>query len=238
MPTTHRWSLTVPVVGVLIAVAVLPVASLPSVPAALRESLSYAVVWLPLSAAVALSVRGATKGRVEPWWRVLRLPISVAGVVAGLFVGLTARSLGLLLEVLTTGRIGTGSAILSGGAVGVVAGIAIVIASIVVAPVLEELFFRGTLQPAVGERLGLGLWRELVTVLVVAATFAAVHAVAGAGLLAALVTFIAGVGFGLVARSYRVGAAIVAHMVFNASGLAIALSATGLSPVYPTLALG
>lgn len=238
MPTIHRWSLTVPVVGVLVAVALLPVAALPAVPVAFREPLSYAVVWVPLLVAVALSVRDAVRVRGETWWRALRLPVTVAGIVAGLFTGLAARSLGLLLEVLSTGRIGSGSALPGGAPVDLLAGIGIVAASVIVAPVLEEMFFRGTLQPAAGERLGSGLWREWTAVLIVAAAFAAVHAVAGAGLLATVITFIAGIGFGLVARSYGVGAAIVAHVVFNAAGLAISLSAAGLSPVYPTLALG
>lgn len=227
-----------PVVGVLVALVLLPVAALPFVPAGPREVLSYLVVWLPFGAAIVVSVRLAVKHRREAWWRALRLPLGATGIALGLFAGLAARSIGVLLEVLTTGRIGTGSVLPGGAAAEPIVIVAVVVASVLIAPVVEELLFRGTLQPAVGERLGAGPWGGGLAVVIVAAVFAAVHAAAGATLLATVVTFVAGIAFGLVARSQGVGSAVVAHVVFNASGLALSLSGGGLSPVYPTLSLG
>ena len=122
-----------------------------------------------------------------------------------------------------------------GGAVGLVA---VNIASAIVSPMIEVLFFRGALLPAVGERIGTGRTADGVAIVVVAAVFAVVHSLAGSSLISVAVAFIAGIGFGVVARSHGVGAAVIAHVVFNATGIALIAAAGGLSPVYPTLSLG
>jgi membrane protease YdiL (CAAX protease family) len=238
MPTPHRWSLLVPVLGVIGAVALLPVTSLPTVPDGLREPLSYLATWVPLGVAVAISVRLAVRRRAETWWLALRLGVGPTALVAGLFAGLLLRTVAVGAEAVLTGRIGAGSLNPGGGAAGVAALVAVIVASAIVSPVVEELFFRGTLLPAVGERIGTGRAADGVAVVAVAAVFAAVHALAGSSLISVAVTFVAGIGFGLVARSQGVGAAIIAHVVFNASGLALIAAAGGLSPVYPTLSLG
>lgn len=238
MSAAHRWSLIVPVVGVVAAVLQLPVVADPVVPDSLREVLSYVVVWVPLGAASIVAVCLAVRRRTERWWLALRLPLSAAGVVVGVFVGLAARTIAVVAEAITTGRIGAGSLI--GGGADADAGplILVIVASALVAPVIEEVFFRGAFLPAVTQRLGAGRGFELIAIAIVSAAFAGVHAAAGAGALTIVATLIAGIGFGLVARSHGVGSAIVAHVVFNATGLALIASAGGLSPVYPTLALG
>jgi membrane protease YdiL (CAAX protease family) len=235
MPTPHRWSLLVPVLGVLGAVALLPVTSLPTVPDALREPLSYLATWVPLGVAAVISVRLAVRRRAEAWGRALRLGVGPTALLVGLFAGLLLRTVAVGAEALVTGRIGAGSLSPGGGAVGL---IAVIVASAIVSPVIEELFFRGTLLPAVGERIGTGPAADGVAIVLVAGVFAVVHALAGSSLISVVVAFVAGIGFGLVARLHGVGAAIAAHVVFNAAGLALIASAGGLSPVYPTLSLG
>jgi membrane protease YdiL (CAAX protease family) len=235
MPTPHRWSLLVPVLGVLGAVALLPVTSLPTVPDALREPLSYLATWVPLGVAVVISVWLAVRRRAEAWWRALRLGVGPTALLVGLFAGLLLRTVAVGAEALATGRVGGGSLSPGGDTVGLVA---VIVASAIVSPVIEELFFRGTLLPAVGERIGAGRAADVVAIVLVAAVFALVHALAGLSLIPVVVAFVAGIGFGLVARSHGAGAAIVAHVVFNVTGLALIATAAGLSPVYPTLSLG
>jgi membrane protease YdiL (CAAX protease family) len=238
MSTPRRWSLLVPVIGVLAAVALLPAAASPFVPVALRGPVSYLVVWAPLVMAVVLSVRLATRRRPEPWWAALGLRAGLEAALVGVFSGLALRVIGVLSELIVAGRIGTESPMPMPGSSASSSIVAVVLASAVIAPAVEETFFRGTLMPAVGERLGPGRRGDWLAIVIVALVFAAVHALAGTTPLATGITFLAGVGFGAVARPHGVGSAIIAHVVFNASGIAVVASAGGLSPLYPTLALG
>lgn len=238
MSTRRRWSLLVPALGVLAAVALLPVGSSRALPLDLREVVSYLVTWVPLTVATVVAVSFAVRRHPEPWWRALRLPLGLMGLVVAVFVGLAARTIAILLEAVTTNRIGAGMPSIDGGAPSLGSVVLFVGATIVVAPVVEELFFRGALLPAFEERLGTGRAAGWIAVILVAVVFSAVHALAGAGALSVLVTFLAGVGFGAVARSHGVGCAVVSHTVFNATGLALAASAAGVSPLYPTLGLG
>jgi membrane protease YdiL (CAAX protease family) len=224
MSTPRRWSLLVPVLGVVAAVVLLPVATLPAAGPGAAGLLAYLVVWVPLATATVVGVAIAARRRAEPWWCVLAVPVTVTGALLGGFVGLLARLAAIGLELAATGRIGAGSVVLDGGvesASSTLLAASVVAASVLVAPVVEESFFRGTLQPAIAERLGAGIAAG-GAVVITAAVFAAVHALAGGGVLATIVTFVAGIGFGVVARSSGVGSAIVAHAVFNAAGLALA----------------
>lgn len=238
MTAPHRWSLLVPAGAVVVSVALLPVAASPLVPDTVKDPLSYLVVWIPLVVAVVVSLRLATRRRAERWWRALRLPLGVMGAIVGIFVGLVARTVAVGIELAATGRIAAGLPISEGGASFPVAAAAVVLASVIVAPVIEESFFRGTSIPAVAERIGRGRTGDAVAIVLVALAFAVLHGVAGASVVASVVTFVAGIGFGLVSRSNGTGSAIVAHAVFNGSGVVLAMSADGLSPLYPTLALG
>lgn len=81
------------------------------------------------------------------------------------------------------------------------------------APLVEELFYRGLLQ-----RPLLGRWPTPVVLVSVAAVFAAIHfrPVEFVGL------FAAGLVFGICAWvADRLGPAVVAHVAFNATGLAL-----------------
>ncbi|WP_166404677.1 CPBP family intramembrane glutamic endopeptidase [Labedella endophytica] len=238
MSAPRRWSLMVPLAGLAAAVLLLPFAGTALVPEPIRELSSYLVVWIPLVAAVVVAVRLAMRRRSEPWWRTLRLPLSVMGAAVGVFVGLAARTAGVILEVLVTGRIGVGPGIAGNGATIALGLATAIVASVILAPVIEESFFRGALLPAVEERFGRGRGRAWLGIALVAIVFAAVHALAGGSPLAVAITLLAGVGFGAVARAQGVGSAMVAHVVFNASGLVLTFGSAGVSPLPPTLALG
>lgn len=98
-------------------------------------------------------------------------------------------------------------------------GRALALLAVVAAPIVEETFYRGLLQPA-ARSAGLSAWASVV---VVAALFAVMHAsVAPPPALAAL--FVFGVALGW-ARERTGGllASIVAHAAFNAGNLALAM---------------
>jgi membrane protease YdiL (CAAX protease family) len=239
MSTRRQWSLLVPMIGLALAGVLLPVATARWVPYPVQSVLGYLVVWVPLAAATVVAVIIAKRRSADSSWMVLGMRWSAIGVLAGAFVGLALRCVALLLELLAAGRIAGGIVGIDGGSAPGFAGIAgMIAASALVGPIIEEAFFRGVLLPATVERAGRpprGPWVGLV---VTAALFAGVHALAGAAPVGTLITFIAGIGFGLVARSSGLSAAIIAHIVFNASGLALVLANTAMSPVMPTLGLG
>jgi membrane protease YdiL (CAAX protease family) len=99
------------------------------------------------------------------------------------------------------------------------ASVALLVAVVVIgAPLFEELVYRGLLQRSVGAAIG-RWWGLLVT----AAWFAVIHLtpVEYPGL------FVAGLVFGLgLALTDRLGPAILAHVGFNATGLALAFNAS------------
>lgn len=237
MSTPRQWSLLVPLMGLVLAVMFLPVATARWVPAPVQPVLGYLVVWLPLMAAVVAAVVIASRRSGLRWWIALDLRSTFTGVLLGAFVGLAVRSIGFVIELLATGRI-AGGVVGIGGGPGLAQILALIAATAIVAPIVEETFFRGALLPAVVERSGRPPSGTGVGVLVTAALFAGVHALAGADPLGTVVTFIAGIGFGYVARSSGLVAAIIAHAVFNASGLALILVNSPMSPLRPTLGLG
>ena len=238
MPTPRQWSLLVPVIGLAIAVLLLPMATARWVPFGVRPVLGYLVVWVPLVAATVTAVIVASHRSGERWSIALNLHSTLTGVLLGAFVGLAVRSVAFVIELLATGRIAGGAVGIDGGPGGLTQIVAMVVATVIVAPLIEEAFFRGVLLPAVVERSGpppIGQWAGVT---ITAALFAGVHGIAGAGILSTVVTFVAGIGFGLVARSSGLIAAVIAHVVFNASGLALVLANTPVSPLRPTLGLG
>ncbi|MCU1545260.1 MAG: hypothetical protein JWP30_360, partial [Homoserinimonas sp.] len=94
---------------------------------------------------------------------------------------------------------------------------AAILAPVVIAPVVEELFFRGMLQRAVSAS-------KLVAVLASSAIFALIHLASGYSWVATLSTFIVGFAFGsLAARTGRLGGPIIAHATFNGSLVALTL---------------
>lgn len=96
---------------------------------------------------------------------------------------------------------------------------AMVVAVVIVAPIVEEVIYRGCLQTAVRAAGG----TPVVAILTTAVVFAAAHATAvRPEALPGL--FVLGVGFGLVfERTGRLGAPIVMHAAFNAANIAQAM---------------
>ncbi|WP_194409367.1 CPBP family intramembrane glutamic endopeptidase [Microbacterium cremeum] len=149
----------------------------------------------------------------------------VTGVplVAGIGVGLAARA---VVEVLipTRGGIGGFGTDSAAGAAAVVIALA---GAVLVSPLVEELFFRGLLQRAVGDVLAAAgpVAAGVTAVTVSTAAFTGLHVVAAggaapAGLLAGTVLVGAGCGI-LTLLTGRLAAAITAHVVYNAVGVAL-----------------
>ncbi|XUK63789.1 CPBP family intramembrane metalloprotease [Plantibacter sp. RU18] len=188
----------------------------------------YLLVWIPLLAAVVVARFALRPPPGEP--TVLGFAFRPIDLLWGLTAGLILRILVSVLEVLVTG---SAPAMANGpapsGSVVIVASFVIaVLAAILFAPLVEELFFRGLLLRSVqGSVPGRAAW---VTVLVSAALFAALHLVVANGpteaLIAGVGTFLVGLGTGTAAvLTGRLGPAIVTHVVFNASLLVLGVTA-------------
>ncbi|MFE5407260.1 type II CAAX prenyl endopeptidase Rce1 family protein [Microbacterium sp. NPDC056569] len=141
-------------------------------------------------------------------------------VVAGLGVGLVARGL-VELVAPTLGGVGWDESGAMAAAIVALAG------AVLVTPLIEECFFRGLLQRALGDALG-GAGAAVagtVAVLVSTAVFTGLHALAAGefvpvGLL--LGTAVVGLGCGvLTLLTGRLAGALIAHVVFNAIGAAL-----------------
>ncbi|MBW9122406.1 CPBP family intramembrane metalloprotease [Microbacterium trichothecenolyticum] len=146
-------------------------------------------------------------------------------LVAGLGVGLIARAL-VELAAPSAGGLGGGLVMDSGFVAATIVGL---VGAVLVTPLVEELFFRGLLQRALGDALaGAGRWvAGAVAVLFSTALFAGLHALAAGafvptGLLVG--TLAVGLGCGvLTLLSGRLAGALIAHVTFNAIGAALLL---------------
>jgi membrane protease YdiL (CAAX protease family) len=207
-------------VALLLALLVLPRVDGLGQAAWLTQLLAYLLVWMPLVAGVVLGgIRyGSGSLRDDAGLRIRWIDLGV-----GLLVGLVARFLVQGLAPVVTG------ATLDGTSAGPSpAHLAVLVAgAAVVAPFVEELFFRGILQRSVsGLVRGGRAVRIIVGVLVSTPMFMLLHlattAPAGWGAVA-IATAVGGLAFGLLAAvTRRLGSAIVAHLVFNALGLVFA----------------
>ena len=183
---------------------------------------SYMVVWLPFIVAVgyACFARGT-----KSLGRDVGLRITLLDVIIGLGAGLLARAAAGIIEILVTGRMnGTGvtfgDTIYDGWWL-----FGIVLAPVLIAPFVEELFFRGLFQRSV-LRVSLAHLKPFVatTISMVASAvlFAALHLTQAASPAGALVlgltSLILGLTVALIAGlTGRIGGAIVTHVVFNGS---------------------
>jgi membrane protease YdiL (CAAX protease family) len=192
----------------------LTVALVVSVPVVFRGSvlsplLGYLAVWTPLLGAVLVSSRfrgtrslGADVGlRFRP-----------LDALWGLGAGFLARVAATLIEIGVYGRAAPPALTLDDGWWLFTA----VLAPTVIAPVIEELFFRGLLLRAIERSAG-----PSVAVAVSSIAFAALHLLAATSpaqlLVVGLATLTFGVATGVLAvATGRIGGAIIAHVVFNA----------------------
>jgi membrane protease YdiL (CAAX protease family) len=184
--------------------------------------LSYAVVWLPLIGACAYACLVA--GTRSPI-RDFAIRFTWIDVLFGVGIGLIARAFASILEIAAYGRMSGlgvtfGETVYDGWWV-----FGTIIAPVLVAPVLEEIFFRGMLQRAVRsvlEERKSGRTAIVWSVVASAVLFALLHLTETANPTAATVlglsTLFLGIGTAaLAAFTGRIGGSIVAHVTFNGS---------------------
>jgi hypothetical protein len=183
--------------------------------------LSYLAVWVPLLVAVAAAsyLHGTHSLRRDLglWFRPLDLLWGVA-------VGLLARVAASLIEIAGYGQMGQAGVTFGNTVYDVWWLFGALLAPVLLAPIVEELFFRGVLLRAVtGVTRQGGASRAVavsLAIVVSALVFALVHIItieqADAALVIGLSTFVFGLGAATVAATTgRLGGAIVAHITFN-----------------------
>lgn len=175
----------------------------------LSPLLGYLAVWLPLLGAVLFSsrFRGTRSLAVD-----VGLRFRPIDALWGLGAGLLARVAATLIEIGVYGRAAPPALTLDDGWWLFTA----VLAPTVIAPVIEELFFRGLLLRVLQRAGG-----SSVAVTVSSIAFAALHLLAATSPAQLLVVGLATLAFGVVTGvlavvTGRIGAAIIAHVVFNA----------------------
>jgi membrane protease YdiL (CAAX protease family) len=216
-----------PGIALLVALGGLVVAGILSVrwmgitaPASLRQLVDLVVLSASFVAATAIAIAvAASPGftvRVLLRWRWTDLALGLgAGLVIRAVLELSAPTTGTLLA-------GFGGVTLADVAV-LALGVAFV------TPIVEELFFRGVVVAALHDVFApLGrLIAGITAVVVSTAVFAGMHIVATGGVVtwgALLSPLVVGVGCGILfVLTGRIGAAIVAHVVSNAIGVALLL---------------
>lgn len=171
-------------------------------------------LWIVLLGTVALlafspRTSAATRATLDPRIRWVDVPLGLVVGVAGQAAvtgsyNVVDRFVELDLDGPARQLVGKGS-----GAVGIVA---IFVLLAVIAPAVEECFYRGVVQGSLVDS-----WGRVAGLIFAAALFALVHF----QLLQLPGLFIAGLLFGVLAlRSGRLGPSIVAHMAFNAATVA------------------
>jgi membrane protease YdiL (CAAX protease family) len=168
---------------------------------------SYLLTWGPLALALAATA---------PFWRRFAR-FRPVDLYLGVTVGVVARAVGVIVQFLGTGRMPS-SDLVVGGLSGAFV-FTTLIAPIVIAPLVEEPFFRGLLQRSLDRVLR--PWGSLV---VTAVVFTLVHTIADGWSWMLVVTLLAfALLTGWVAqRTGRIGATTIAHATFNGLAALIA----------------
>jgi len=182
--------------------------------------LSYAVVWVPFVVAVAVACFARGTRSLS---RDIGLRITLLDVFLGVGAGLLARATAGIIEIAITGHmvglgVTFGETIYDGWWL-----FGTILAPVLVAPFIEELFFRGLLQKSVLQASTRRMSRTpalALSVVLSAALFALLHLMQAANPTAALILGLSAFVFGLAASliaafTGRIGGAIVAHIVFN-----------------------
>jgi membrane protease YdiL (CAAX protease family) len=202
--TSPQWGRNEAAVGAIMAVLLI----------ALTPSLSalpgYLVFWAPLLLAVSVAAyRRRNSSDEHARSAHIRFLFTWMDVLVGAFVGLLLRCIMIAIELLSVGQVTSSSSMFAVDH-DLLWFASAIIAPAIVAPVVEELFFRGLVLPAIGAN-----WIGIVGSAII---FSAVHLVTGFHPLTAVSTFIVGIVLGVLAlRTRRLGAGIVAHVVYNAT---------------------
>ncbi|WP_174774760.1 CPBP family intramembrane glutamic endopeptidase [Cryobacterium sp. HLT2-28] len=230
------WALRVAAIGVLLAVGLVVLVGVAAERLWIADSrvallVSYLAVWVPLGGAVVVvgvSVRrrlGAVLGvrsGAGSFVRGLGLRFEPLDLLWGLAVGLLARVAASLIEIAGYGQMGGSPALLGTPVYDGWWLFGALLAPVLIAPFVEEVFFRGLLLRAVAgstdapRPVALGL-----AVVVSAAVFALLHVLDAESVtvvvVAGLSTFVFGLAAGSVAAATgRLGGAVIAHVTFNA----------------------
>ncbi|MDJ0338408.1 CPBP family glutamic-type intramembrane protease [Cryobacterium sp. PH31-O1] len=246
-------------VGIVVAMLLMVAVSATTfADAHLATLLGYLCVWVPLLAAIVVAgayayagqhglgapeTVGRLAGGIRSMRSLLRLSFRPIDLIWGLAIGLLARTLASLVEVWGYGSIGTAGATFDQTVYDFWWLFGALLAPVLLAPVVEELFFRGLVLRAVYGQVatsrvpstgksrqnvptqsgrGSTPWAAPLAIGVSGLTFALMHLVTiDAGSTAVIV--VVGVStliFGLAAASVslatgRIGGAIVAHVTFN-----------------------
>ena len=189
--------------------------------------IAYLATWIPLAVAVwAVCARGGWRASVDR----LGLRFDVLDIFWGVAGGCIARLVDAVIRLQLTGTTGLapqpvlGTPTIDGWAV-----IVGIVAPVIVAPLIEEVFFRGLLQRSLAEAFGRAgrLRAAAPAILITSVLFALAHVVVGGTSGAAAIatgagTFAFSVIVGVIAAATgRIGGAIIAHVVFN--GVAVLL---------------
>ncbi|WP_354500209.1 type II CAAX endopeptidase family protein [Mycetocola sp. 2940] len=191
-----------------------------------QVALSYLAAWLPMLGAVLVAsyLHGRRSLALD-----FGLRFSWLDILYGLTLGFFLRSIVTLIEILGYGGPAGGAVRFGPVDYNLVWMLLAVVAPILVAPVIEELFFRGLLQRSVlnaskSSIRGSSRFPMVLAVAMSSITFAVVHMLQTGGgaqtVVVGLATLILGIGLGtLAAITGRLGGAIIAHIVFNGLGV-------------------
>jgi membrane protease YdiL (CAAX protease family) len=215
----YRSWLTSAAVGVVLAILLALVVSTATTPPNTGLLLSYLAVWVPFAALVLVAVFRHGTGSLV---RDLGLRFRPIDLLWGLAIGLLARVVASLIEIAGFDHMGgrgvtLGEPVYDGwwlfGAV---------LAPVVIAPVVEELFFRGlVLRAVIGTGAGSRAASVGIAIAVSGLVFALVHVLQATTVTEAWVAGLGTLVFGLATASVaaltgRLGGAIIAHVMFNA----------------------
>jgi membrane protease YdiL (CAAX protease family) len=225
-----RWGLNDATVGVALAVLLVWAVSWaatrgwPAMPE-LRTALSYLAAWAPLLGAVLFA--SYVRGR-HSLVRDFGLRFEWIDLFFGLVVGGMMRAATTLVEIVVYGRVASGGPTFGPVVHDIWWVLFTILAPILAAPLIEELFFRGLMQRALvraslesaSAAMRASRIPVVVAIIVTAIVFAAVHMLQTSGGLEMIVvgisTLIVGVGTGvLAATTGRLGAGIIAHITYN-----------------------
>lgn len=232
-----RGALTAAAVGVLLAIAFVVLGGAAATRGWITDPnlgllLSYLAVWVPLGGAVAAAgfLRGPWVG-VRSLARALGLRFTALDLLWGLTIGLLARVVASVLEIAVYGGLAQGEVVLGARVYDGWWLFGALLAPVLLAPFVEEIFFRGLLLRAVegavvrgsggvSRRVSRGLALG-IAVGVSGVVFALLHVVGAGSVDAVVVVGLSTLVFGLAAGSVaavtgRLGGAIVAHVTFNA----------------------
>jgi len=180
--------------------------------------LGYLAVWVPLVTAALVASSRFGSGSIVRDYRLRFRPIDL---LWGLGIGLLARMAAAIVEIAVYGRIPSSAVQLGTPVFDAWWFFAALLAPVILAPLIEEVFFRGLLLRSL---LGLGtpgMRSTVVAILVSSAVFALVHVTQATSAPDAVAAGVATIIFAIASAiatmaTGRLGAGIVAHVTFNA----------------------